>query len=55
MDAWAEPDPNAAPIARLDPYLEVMVTEQTGAWARIVCSNEWSAWVDGRLLVGVQR
>jgi len=52
MDAWSDPDPTAAPVARLDPYLDVMVTEQNGAWARIVCSNGWSAWVDARLLVG---
>ena len=35
---------------RLDPGLEVQVLEQHGDWAKILCSNGWSAWVDARLL-----
>ena len=53
--AWASPDPHTNPVARLDPYLEVMVREQRdNGWARIVCSNGWSAWVDARLLQTVE-
>jgi len=33
---------------RLDPGLEVEVLEQHGDWAKILCSNGWSAWVDSR-------
>jgi hypothetical protein len=33
---------------RLDPGLEVQVLEQHGDWAKILCSNGWSAWVDSR-------
>ena len=35
---------------RLDPGLEVQVLEQQGDWAKILCSNGWSAWVDARQL-----
>jgi predicted lipid-binding transport protein (Tim44 family) len=35
---------------RLDPGLEVQVLEQHGDWAKILCSNGWSAWVDARQL-----
>lgn len=48
--AWPAPDPNAAVVAHLDPFLPVQVMESLGAWSRIVCSNGWSAWVDGREL-----
>lgn len=50
MRAWATPDPSAAPVANLDQWLDVQVTEERGAWARVVCSNSWSGWVDGRRL-----
>jgi hypothetical protein len=50
LDAWKEPDATAAPVAKLDATLPVQVTEQLGAWAHVVCSNGWAAWVDGRLL-----
>jgi hypothetical protein len=50
LDAWQEPDPAAAPIARLDAGLEVRVERTDGAWAQIVCENGWSAWVDDRRL-----
>ncbi len=55
MDAWESPDPQRAPVARLDPRLEVMVAETLGAWAHIVCSNTWEAWVDARLLERIER
>ena len=51
LDARATPDPTAPVAARLDPGLPVAVTQRQGDWARIVCSNGWEAWVDGRLLV----
>jgi hypothetical protein len=52
MAVWAEPDPVAAPVAALDPELDVMAVEwRDDGWTRIVCSNTWSGWVDGRLLV----
>jgi hypothetical protein len=50
MQAWEKPDPSAAPIANLEARVDVQVTEELGAWAHIVCSNGWSAWVDGRYL-----
>lgn len=50
MPAWASPDPAAAPVATLDPGLPVQVAETAGAWARVVCSNGWEAWVDARRL-----
>lgn len=51
MQAWAVPDPNSPVIANLGGHLPVQVTETRGAWARVVCSNGWTGWVDGRLLV----
>ncbi|WP_457034344.1 hypothetical protein [Kitasatospora sp. P5_F3] len=50
LPTWESADP-AHPSARLDPLLPVMLTEATGDWARVVCSNAWSAWVDGRMLI----
>jgi hypothetical protein len=52
MPVWTEPDPTAAPTAVLDPNLELMAVEwRPDGWTRIVCSNMWSGWVDGRLLI----
>lgn len=51
MAAYERADPGARVVAQLEPHLEVAVAEQLGAWARIVCSNGWGAWVDGRQLV----
>jgi hypothetical protein len=47
LDAWQDPDPAAAPVARLDAGLEVRLEDTLGGWAHIVCENGWSAWVDG--------
>ncbi|MFB7663146.1 hypothetical protein ACFC1R_04245 [Kitasatospora sp. NPDC056138] len=52
LPTWAGPDPSR-PSARLDPLLPVRLTDTSGNWARIVCANGWSAWVDGRLLVAL--
>jgi hypothetical protein len=52
MAAWSQPDGALQPDHMLAAGLDVMVTEQRpDGWAHIVCSNEWQAWVDGRLLV----
>jgi hypothetical protein len=51
MRAWDTPNGTGPPAATLDPYLEVQVIERRADWARIVCSNGWGAWVDGRRLV----
>ena len=50
MAAWQAPDPSRPPIAQLAPGVQLVIVEQTGAWARVVGSNGWSGWVDGRLL-----
>ncbi|MET8678532.1 hypothetical protein ABZW18_13340 [Streptomyces sp. NPDC004647] len=52
MPTWSTPD-GTQPSAPLDPLLPVQLTDRRGDWARVVCSNGWSAWVDGRLLVSV--
>ncbi|MHB8717940.1 MAG: SH3 domain-containing protein [Candidatus Dormibacteria bacterium] len=54
MQAWAAPDPNGAVVATLGGGLPIQVTEVRGAWARILCSNGWQGWVDGRI-IGVAR
>jgi hypothetical protein len=48
--AFADPDPQAQPVAALDPWLPVQVDRTWGAWAHVVCENGWEAWVDGRAL-----
>ncbi|MEJ8651042.1 hypothetical protein WKI65_23865 [Streptomyces sp. MS1.AVA.3] len=52
MASWTAPD-TTRPTAPLDPLLPVQVVERRGDWARALCSNGWSAWVDGRLLLSV--
>ncbi|GAA2147334.1 hypothetical protein GCM10009760_38140 [Kitasatospora kazusensis] len=52
LPTWAAPDPSR-PTARLDPLLPVRLDLTSGDWAHVVCSNGWSAWVDGRLLVAL--
>ncbi|MEV5433307.1 hypothetical protein [Streptomyces sp. NPDC052701] len=52
MPAWETPGPDRPTVA-LDPLLPVRLVERRGDWGQVVCSNGWSAWVDGRLLVAV--
>jgi hypothetical protein len=54
MPAWETPDP-ARPTVPLDPLLPAQLLERRGDWAHVLCSNGWSAWVDGRLLTAVPR
>ena len=50
MDAWSTPDPGEEPASELDGGVEVQVLETAGEWARVLGSNGWEGWVDGRLL-----
>ncbi|MFE6054358.1 hypothetical protein ACFQ6N_26700 [Kitasatospora sp. NPDC056446] len=50
MASWTAPDP-ARPSARLDALLPLRLLARQGDWAQVLCSNGWTAWVDGRLLV----
>ncbi|MGW6919004.1 YrhB domain-containing protein [Kitasatospora sp. NPDC054939] len=50
MPAWPEPDPAGDPATRIDARVELRLLERRGDWAHIVCSNGWSAWVDGRTM-----
>ncbi|MEU9046058.1 MULTISPECIES: hypothetical protein [unclassified Kitasatospora] len=52
MASWTAPDP-ARPTARLDPLLPVHLLGHQGDWAQVLCSNGWTTWVDGRLLVAL--
>lgn len=52
LPAWEAPDPSR-PTVPLDPFLPVQLLERLGDWGRVLCSNGWSAWVDGRMLVSV--
>jgi hypothetical protein len=51
MPFWSAPEASAAAAGRLDPRVPVVIAEQRGDWARVVCSNGWSGWVDGRALI----
>jgi hypothetical protein len=53
MSTWQAPDPSSSQGPHLDARLEVQVVEHRGDWARVVCSNGWSAWVDARTLESV--
>ena len=50
MQAWALPDPNGPVVATLGGGLPIQVSEVRGAWARVICSNGWTGWVDGRII-----
>lgn len=50
LRTWPQPDPKSLEGPRLDPGLPIQVAERKGAWARVVASNGWSGWVDGRLI-----
>lgn len=52
MATWSAPD-GTRPTVPLDPLLPVQVVDRRGDWALARCSNGWSAWVDGRLLLSV--
>ncbi|MFI9051046.1 hypothetical protein [Streptomyces sp. NPDC053427] len=52
MATWSAPDATR-PTVPLDPLLPVQVVERRGDWALALCSNGWSAWVDGRLLLPI--
>ncbi|MCX4694938.1 hypothetical protein [Streptomyces sp. NBC_01408] len=52
LPAWEAPDVSR-PTSPLDPLLPVQLLSRRGEWGQILCSNGWSAWVDGRLLVSV--
>ncbi len=52
LSAWESPDV-ARPTDPLDALLPVELRDRRGDWAYVACSNGWSAWVDGRLLVSV--
>ena len=51
LPAWPTTNAGPEPVATLDPDLDVEVLEWSGDWARVRCSNDWEAWVDGRQLV----
>lgn len=54
MAAWSQPDGALQPQHSVAGGLDVMVIEQRpDGWAHVVFSNDWEAWVDGRLLVRV--
>ncbi|MFJ6718152.1 MULTISPECIES: hypothetical protein [unclassified Streptomyces] len=54
LPAWEAPDVSRPTVA-LDPFLPVQLLSRQGEWGEVLCSNGWSAWVDGRLLVAVPR
>jgi hypothetical protein len=52
LPSWSAPEPERT-APRLDPLLPVALTELRGDWARVVCANGWTTWVDGRLLLAL--
>lgn len=52
--AWTDPDGSQQPVRTIDARVRMLVRELRGDWARIECSNGWTAWVDARKLVSVR-
>jgi hypothetical protein len=51
LQAWDTPDPAEQPVAVIAAGLEVEIIEQRDdGWTKVLCTNGWSAWVDGRRL-----
>ncbi len=50
LRAWRSPDPSGPVVANLAPGLPIQVAEVRGAWARVICSNGWTGWIDGRII-----
>jgi hypothetical protein len=50
LRAWSAPDPSGPIVANLAPGLPIQVAEVRGAWARVICSNGWTGWIDGRII-----
>ena len=50
LRAWGAPDPSGPVVANLAPGLPIQVAEVRGAWARVICSNSWTGWIDGRII-----
>jgi hypothetical protein len=51
LAAWDAPDPSRPPMVTLAAGVQLSIIEQSGAWSRVMGSNGWTGWVDGRLLV----
>jgi len=49
LKTWVSP--GGEPAADIPSGLEVQLAERQGDWARVICSNGWSTWVDGRVLI----
>lgn len=49
---WDRPDGSRPPVQQLDPGLAVLVAERQGGWARVVCENGFTGWVDDAQLTG---
>jgi hypothetical protein len=50
LDGYRGPDAATGVQGRLPAGTPVTVIEARGSWARVLCSNGWTAWVDGRPL-----
>jgi hypothetical protein len=50
LPAWAVAGSAAAPVTTIDAGVEVEISETEGDWARVLASNGWKGWVDGRRL-----
>jgi hypothetical protein len=53
MAAWDAPDPSRPPQVTLAGGVQLTIVEQNGAWSRVMGSNGWTGWVDGRLLATI--
>ncbi|HVL27437.1 MAG TPA: hypothetical protein VM390_04775, partial [Acidimicrobiales bacterium] len=55
LQAWHAPDPSVPAVADVQAGVQLQLLERRGAWARVLFSNGWAAWVDGRRLVDAAR
>ena len=50
VDTWPTADASQPNGPRLNGGLQVEVVQTWGDWTQVRCSNDWTAWVDGRWL-----
>jgi hypothetical protein len=51
LATWPVPNASIPAGPALEQGLRVQVTERVGDWAKVVCDNGWTGWVDARGLV----
>ncbi|MGH2712107.1 MAG: DUF2510 domain-containing protein [Actinomycetota bacterium] len=54
LSVWDQPDPSIDAREEIGGGVELQVTQVSGDWALVKAENQWSGWVDARLLVAAE-